>query len=1747
MARKRGSKKNDGSSKRKQFKPTSSANDSVPPEVPASNSAEQEEPLLQATSREEELATVHWTSPDTVPVEHANNNNSTSSYRAQQSQSQSQSHSNKGQSAMHNTLAATFFSPPVPDFNSTKSPERRPIHTPYSSRKQPLSMNYSDSDCASSSASEASPDVRSNASSSSSRDNTPGSTTSSRSRRHSSSTSGLRDQVRNLDQLLTSPLTAHLGDLADETPSGTLGPIRAGLEDDDMSEEWDHLEQSGHLLRKELESYDMELVTGGSKQQPALSPYETDDDESGSVPPGIARQRLDPLTSPLHPYNLFPQKSKSNATALPKKKTSGKTPPYTPMKEEKKEDSPSALKTPTSSTRTSSAYTSPPRPKTDISQEHLASPKDPSQSSLNMDSPGMSRLDRKDGQAVKTGNSSQKQYKSVTISDDLPSAHPPPQDATTDSINVVKTPQEENNVTIYKSPRIHSSSGKSQGTHNNSQNETRYSLYQTAINASSISHDTSTEKFGDELDELVKSMPLFDSTDDSALEYNNLSAMSNQSKRSNASTDPDYVDPELTQLVHTVQEQLDTSSFLSPPKAKKTKKKKKAKKRRTKISIEQSKSPDIYHDEIIQVVTGDNDDDDDNDINEEESDTDLSAKEEKSYHDESNDEDDGMNAEESDLEKSQFIMQEALAISYDDYSLASKPTPASPPQLTNDLIYTESREDKHLAHPVPLMPQRDSPRKENETTSVTFWSAPAGTTATVTTGATAANTEEENLCDPGPAASLSFSNGRSSGIPSEGTMTSTQAAIAAHTSSSGTPISCISHPSPDTTGAVALKSSDSSPSTATGPRPAPKRPPRTPGNRTRETPPQILTPEQVNLSEQFGCQSSAPTPPSAVSSTRSKSPAAGGAYSTPTRQLTTSDDNGNTPGGKNGTPGSRNSRGSAMKSLMFAPCTALEHLVRTPSPNTTEEGKPVARPFQFVEDSDDSSSSSQSLVPFTPDELNYRQPRHPQFLNQAGESLATGSISWETEYAIPSPPQNVSGHVEMSEFQNSLAQPSSQPGYWFTRRYDQEQKAAVADSGSDPAKTQDTEHKQSDLLSNSQSRMKELQKQQHEIEMQEIKNREVRERDAAGHHSDSEVIHVAGESPAMRRRLRRECKDPQTSNVGDLESLPISPIGRGRSLSFSHRTPAKKSQPNTPTSTKSMDAWGIRSRADGGKSTSTLDAVLAELSEYRPKGWTTPPKVTSSKYISSSTRHLKSSEPSPGPESTPQVYLNATNKSHSSDCEDKPLFVDFENPDSNKSLRKDNKESYEKEEAKSVLRKRRLFCGIVCLVWLIVVGVIITMALLFTRGRNESTSSSSLEGETPEDFNATKAPSISPTITLVTPTPTAVPTTSIPTTLPDLVVPEPTSSATLPPEPVRPPTARPTLRPTGSLRPVSNTTLSLISLLVSRSVDVGVALLDRSSPEYAALQWLAGNSFLETYSDQQKIQRFVLATVYYSLDGDNWTMNTRWLSDWDECRWFSRARRFPVCNSNGNYVGLELGYIDATGTLPKTLGMLSSSLERVDIQGGPRAFLTGTIPSELGHLALMREFRVSNNNLRGTIPAELHRWTFLQKLDLKSNRFTGSLPFAQAKWAYLSEINIEGNYFQGSLPTEIGLCTGIFELSVGDNLLTGLVPSHIGQLTNLKQLRLEQNNFETFPSEVGELTNLETLMFYTNRFTNAIPSEIGNLGNLLSLSLAFNMVPGTIPTEVGLLTLLRDRLDISYNSLTGSIPSEIGGLRRLRK
>ena len=167
--------------------------------------------------------------------------------------------------------------------------------------------------------------------------------------------------------------------------------------------------------------------------------------------------------------------------------------------------------------------------------------------------------------------------------------------------------------------------------------------------------------------------------------------------------------------------------------------------------------------------------------------------------------------------------------------------------------------------------------------------------------------------------------------------------------------------------------------------------------------------------------------------------------------------------------------------------------------------------------------------------------------------------------------------------------------------------------------------------------------------------------------------------------------------------------------------------------------------------------------------------------------------------------------------------------------------------------------------------------------------------------------------------------------------------------------------------------------------------------------------------------------IYNATGGDNWTLNTNWLTDAPLEKWHG-----VTTNNNGRVVFLRL----------------------------PDNGLSGTLPDELGDLTGLALLDLGENRLRGTISAALGRLTSLGSLYLDDRSYfrgltwsdIGSVPNLER------QLNDDRNYLHGELPPELGNLAKLRVLNLSKNRLSGSLQPLAG-LASLRQLWLSENSF----------------------------------------------------------------------------------------
>jgi hypothetical protein len=117
--------------------------------------------------------------------------------------------------------------------------------------------------------------------------------------------------------------------------------------------------------------------------------------------------------------------------------------------------------------------------------------------------------------------------------------------------------------------------------------------------------------------------------------------------------------------------------------------------------------------------------------------------------------------------------------------------------------------------------------------------------------------------------------------------------------------------------------------------------------------------------------------------------------------------------------------------------------------------------------------------------------------------------------------------------------------------------------------------------------------------------------------------------------------------------------------------------------------------------------------------------------------------------------------------------------------------------------------------------------------------------------------------------------------------------------------------------------------LVLPEYSLELARTNVSSPQAKALAWLNNDPQFFEYQSYRLAQRYALAVLYYSTNGEWWERSAGWLSSQDECTWHSTAEAFsidlwgPICQAGSRFSVLDLRNNSLGGTIPSELELLS--------------------------------------------------------------------------------------------------------------------------------------------------------------------------------------------------------------------------------
>ena len=303
--------------------------------------------------------------------------------------------------------------------------------------------------------------------------------------------------------------------------------------------------------------------------------------------------------------------------------------------------------------------------------------------------------------------------------------------------------------------------------------------------------------------------------------------------------------------------------------------------------------------------------------------------------------------------------------------------------------------------------------------------------------------------------------------------------------------------------------------------------------------------------------------------------------------------------------------------------------------------------------------------------------------------------------------------------------------------------------------------------------------------------------------------------------------------------------------------------------------------------------------------------------------------------------------------------------------------------------------------------------------------------------------------------------------------------------------------------------------LSNRNVSYPVADSDIASPEEHALAWLIEDdpflappfnfSFTKWY---RIVQRFSLATLYYHMNGANWTNTTGWLKNEDECEWFGLTCNFTNPGQNSEFTGaiteIILGDNNLQGRIPEDL-MRLRQLQRIQMEENS---ITGPFPATIGmHLPDLEKISIWSNLLSGTLPPSLGRLTHLQcvRKELIGGFFCfvahfGSLTLTPSFLCFLRAMYIGKNQLSGPIPSEMGNMTSLAKFNPDFNRFNGTLPTELGLLTDMDNFYAVDNMFSgQIPESLSNWQKIQNAFFSGNDFTGSMPRGLCEAPDLIKL------------------------------------------------
>ena len=293
-------------------------------------------------------------------------------------------------------------------------------------------------------------------------------------------------------------------------------------------------------------------------------------------------------------------------------------------------------------------------------------------------------------------------------------------------------------------------------------------------------------------------------------------------------------------------------------------------------------------------------------------------------------------------------------------------------------------------------------------------------------------------------------------------------------------------------------------------------------------------------------------------------------------------------------------------------------------------------------------------------------------------------------------------------------------------------------------------------------------------------------------------------------------------------------------------------------------------------------------------------------------------------------------------------------------------------------------------------------------------------------------------------------------------------------------------------------------------------------------------------------QRYVLAVLYYSTNGDTWTYCSAPPRDTNDENGIAR-RANEKCN---------LTTANATVLFPNDIRGTDAWLTPSNecLWGGVSCYGPGTefLPwnrkndNDDDEVMITKKYTMSaiefeNNNLVGTLPEEIGLGLpNLRFLALERERLTGTIPSSYGNLINLLLLDFDFNTLSGELPDALWKLRSLRQLDLNNNDFTGTISEDIGLLNDLRFFQIDNNKMSgTIPRTMGDIENLSESFFCFNLCSWSCCLACSELCCCKPLSRIFQSLLSFLFD----LLFITGLIGLSENYFTGSMPTEICDLR----